>query len=99
MLFTYPDLRYLSGCCLPIRMLFTYPSASIRGLPAGCGVPVMWLQCASSFDHVVPANLARNSSQTISAIEAMSLQFQRFRGVLKSDRVELCARFVGKYVR
>ena len=25
MLLTYPDVRYLSGCCLPIRMLLTYP--------------------------------------------------------------------------
>ena len=24
-LLSYPDVRYLSGCCLPIRMLLTYP--------------------------------------------------------------------------
>ena len=27
-LLSYPDVRYLSGCCLPIRMLLTYPDVA-----------------------------------------------------------------------
>ena len=33
MLLTYPDVAYLSGCWLPIRVLVTYP-----GVGAGCGL-------------------------------------------------------------
>ena len=77
-------------------MLFTYPDRRVirAALPTDVRAGGLW--SGSSLDHVVPTNLARNSSQTISAIEITSLQLQRFLGVIKSDRVELCARFEGK---
>ena len=83
MFVTYPDVVYLSGCC--------YPQAARQFFVRyPCGVA-----CRSTLSF---PNLARNSSLTISGLEITSLQFQRFFGVLKSDRVELRAPFVGKYV-
>jgi len=43
MFVTYPDIAYLSGCCLPIRMLLTYPDvAYLSGcvLVAGSSSPL-----------------------------------------------------------
>ena len=46
-LLSYPDLRYLSGCCLPIRIC-----AVIRGLPPVVRAVSLW--CGSSLEHVFP---------------------------------------------
>ena len=46
-----------------------------------------------------PTNVARNSPTLHSNFETRLLVFQRFLVVLKSDRVELRARFVGKRAR
>ena len=36
-LLSYPDVRYLSGCSLPIRMLLTYPDVAYL---SGCSLPI-----------------------------------------------------------
>ena len=54
---------------------------------------------AATHGHLSPAplsssNFARNSPVAYSNIEFVSLELQRFRRVLKSDRGKLCAKFV-----
>ena len=46
-LLSYPDVRYLSGCCLPIRMLLTYPDVSWRPVATASYVGVTAPACAS----------------------------------------------------
>ena len=94
-LVSYPDARFLSGCSLPIQVLLTdagvcwYPG---RAVPLRASGSSLTCRLIAS----LPTNLARNSLRAISDVEMMSLQFQRFLMMFKSDRVKLRARFVGK---
>ena len=61
-LLSYPDLRYLSGCLLPIRMFVTYPDVlqpGLGGLRAGVRVRALALLAASgaAVSHVIPLRM------------------------------------------
>ena len=109
-LLSYPDAAYLSGCCLPIRMLLTYPD--VRYL-SGCCLPIRMCDGGrepQSFTRTEPrlkrsgprgrsqawflGNVARNSPAAVSNLESASLELQRFERRLKTDRGKLCATFI-----
>ena len=88
MFVTYPDVRYLSGCSLPIRMFVTYPNV--------CYLSAWALVRLPSHPGLVPTlKVARNSSTNTSSFEITCPELQRFWAHSKTDRVKLRARFVG----
>lgn len=90
-LLRYPDVRYLSGCCLPIRMCvggrefqsFTRVEPRLEG-SGPRGRSQAWFL----------GNVARNSPAAASNLEFASLELQRFERHLKTDRGKLCATFI-----
>ena len=110
MFVTYPDIAYLSGCCLPIRMLLTYPDVAYL---SGCCLPIRMCVRGREFQSFTRAgprlersgpggrlqawfldNVARNSPAAASNFEFASLELQRFERHLKTDRGKLCATFI-----
>ena len=92
-LLSYPDVRYLSGCCLPIRMCVggREPQSLTRAGPrlersGPRGRSQVWFL----------SNVARNSPAAASNLEFASLELQRFERRLKTDRGKLCATFFGE---
>ena len=74
---TYPDLRYLSGCSLPIRMCIGPGNNHHHRRARQPG----------------PINVARNSLATTSNFEVTLLELQRFQRLLKLHPNELRAKF------
>ena len=85
-LITYPDVRYLSGCaCIKVFRRSSRCEVVVGG--ALCTV----LDLLEWF----PRNVARNFHVNLLNLEIASLELQRLWGVLKTDRRELRARFMG----
>ena len=86
MFVSYPDVRYLSGCaCIKVFRRSSRCEVVVGG--ALCTV----LDLLEWF----PRNVARNFRVNLSNLEIASLELQRLWGVLKTDRWELRARFMG----
>ena len=70
------------------------PPTGTAARPSGCSGALHTCGAGCADVLLGPSNFARNSPATCLDIEFVSLELQRFRRVLKSDRGKLCAKFV-----